>query len=477
MTSRSTVPRPLITPVLLGALLGAVGGLACLGLGRATWVTGIVFGSVYGAVFAVLAGPRATTPGAGLMWGLAYALLLWLALPAGILPVASGQMPDMGMLDTARDHFPDLIAYLVCFGVPLGVGLGAWGALQPANAVGREGFSWPRAIIVGGLAGILGGWAFGQWMAQVNFFPLVASLVGSEARAVGVLTHFGIAVIIGATFGLLFQRDVRGLGSSLGWGVGYGLLWWFIGPLTLLPTLLRQPLDWSYQHGGDLFGSLVGHVVYGLIVGLVYAAIDRLWVGFFSHTDPINREPEGAGVRALLSMRWGALASVPGSLVLSLVMGATGDLAHVAALAGGAAPVLGGVVVLVVGALIGLTYGLLFQYEAPNFSSGVAWGLLYGLVWWFIGPLTLTPILLDGGFVWTTTAAGALLPLLLGYLVYGGSLAFCYLLLERRHVALLLLDPRLAAREQRRRRPVGTPAPALWLFFLGLGVLLPIILG
>ena len=38
----------------------------------------------------------------------------------------------------------------------------------------------------------------------------------------------------------------------------YGILWWFLGPLTLLPILRGSQPDWSYQQGGALFGSLVG---------------------------------------------------------------------------------------------------------------------------------------------------------------------------------------------------------------------------
>jgi hypothetical protein len=113
-------------------------------------------------------------------------------------------------------------------------------------------------------------------------------------------------------------------------------------------------------------------------------------------------------------------------------------------------------------------------------GAAVGWGLLYGLMWWFIGPLTLEPILLGQSFTWTTVAADGALASLIGHMLYGASMASVFFLQERRHDDRLRLDrrPLAARRENGGRLPaVTTPAPAAWLFVLGLGIVLPLLLG
>ena len=459
---------------MLGVLVGALGGTLERVLAPGLSSHGVLVGAAYGLIFALLFGPRAKSPGAGLIWGLGYAFLLWLAVPAGILPVATGAMHSMGMLSTAQARFPELVAYLICFGMPLGVGLGVLG-LRSTPVHPR--YSLSRTIVLGGLAGIVGGWAFGKWMAQANFFPLIAGLVNSQSANVGMTLHFIIAVIIGATFGLLFQRDVLGYGSCMGWGLGYGIFWWFLGPLTIMPLWLGKPLDWSLGRADALFGSLIGHIIYGVLLGSIYATADRIWTRLFIASDPINREFEGAGLRVLHTLLWGASAGAVGGLVSSPVMIATGVLSRATGLSSMAPLSLAVVIHLCVSAVVGMSYGLLFRHEASSLGLGVAWGWMFGLICWYLGPLTLSPMILHGSFDWTTQAAAPLLPSLMGYLIYGATTAFTFLALERRYAQWLLLDPRTAARELRRTRPVGTPAPALWMFVLGLGVLLPILLG
>jgi uncharacterized membrane protein YagU involved in acid resistance len=254
-------------------------------------------------------------------------------------------------------------------------------------------------------------------------------------------------------------------------------VWWFLGPLTLLPLLQGVPLNWSYAHGAELFGSLVGHMVYGVLVGVLYAAFDRLWVGFFIESDPLNRHPEGAGTRTLRSLGWGVIASLVGGVLFSLVMASTGALSRLASLVDSTSPVLGFAIHLCLSIAIGLSYALLFQRESPSMGAGILWGMVYGLVWWVLGPLTLFPLLLSGSFSWTPLAATAALPELIGHLLYGATTAMVFLVLERRHDEWLLVDPRIAARAALLHRPVGTPAPALWFFVLTLGVVLPLILS
>jgi hypothetical protein len=132
---------------------------------------------------------------------------------------------------------------------------------------------------------------------------------------------------------------------------------------------------------------------------------------------------------------------------------------------------------LLVSALIGMTFGLLFRRESSSLGLGVMWGWLFGLIWWYLGPMTFLPLLLTGEIDWRTSAASALLPSLMAHLIYGATTALAFLLLEGRFTRRLLHNPRTAAYEIRRVRPVGTPAPALWFFAMGMGVLLPVLLG
>jgi uncharacterized membrane protein YagU involved in acid resistance len=460
---------------LLGLGLGALGGALRSALLTTSLAHGLLLGSFFGLAFGLFFAQRATSPGAGLIWGVGSAFLLWVTIPAGILPMLKDSSRSMGMLSDARAQFPELVAYLLCLGMPVGIALGIRGELRARAAQAQ--FRIGRAIVAGGLAGTLGGLIFGRWMSEGDFFPLLAGFGDLHSRTTTLTLHFGVALLIGATFGMLFQRDVRGYGSSMGWGLGYGIFWWFLGQLTLLPVVARMPLDWSAEHGSELFGALVGHILYGLILGVTYATFDRVWVRLFIQSDPLNREAEGPGIRILRSLEWGALAGLVGGLVSSPVMLATGILPKIAGLGSGFSSFGGLLIHLSISAVIGMSYGLLFRNEASSLGLGVAWGWLFGLIWWYLGPMTFLPLMLTGVCDWSTNAASSLLPSLMGHMIYGAVTALTFLLLERRYTRWLILDPRIAARELRRIRPVGTPAPPLWFFALGLGVLLPILLG
>ncbi|NDJ62377.1 MAG: DUF1440 domain-containing protein [Chloroflexi bacterium] len=441
----------------------------------------LVLSTLTGIIFALTFGKLVITPGAGIMWGVVFGLMWWFVGPLTLFPIFNGQ-PVTWTIGAAQDAFPLLTGLAVSFGAAMGLiylTLAALfaGKLNPQN-LRNIGLTFVGLAVSGALAGLLGGLVFGGWMSRVQFFPLVAQILQTDSADAGYALHILISVIIGATFGVLFRADIRGLGTSIAWGFAYGFIWWILGALTLMPVFLGVGVQWSLGVAQENFGSLVGHIVYGLILGLSYALIVRTYQILFVDSDPLNREPEGPGTRNVRALGLGIIASVTGGLAFTLVMVATNTLPSVAGVVGGNAALVGFVVHMSISAIIGATYGLLFQRNVHTYGSALSWGIVFGLVWWFIGPLTLMPLILSGSLAWNLDAATANFPSLIGHMLYGGFLAVTFRWLTERFDPVRQRALPLNKRYQPPQPQQQTPtAAALWTLTLLLSLVLVLLLG
>lgn len=119
-------------------------------------------------------------------------------------------------------------------------------------------------------AGLVGGLVFGILMAMREMLPMVAMLVNAESVGVGWAVHLVISMGIGALFALLVPATK--LGPLLGAGAVYGVVWWVLGPLLIMPAWLGMPL---FMVNTNTWLSLMGHVVFGLIAAGVLFGFRR----------------------------------------------------------------------------------------------------------------------------------------------------------------------------------------------------------
>ena len=120
----------------LELLLGIGVGAACAALGRTQLETSLPYALLIGTTFGFFFwwgfGELADSPGAGLIWGLGFASLVWLLIPAGLIPLLRGTPRSAAMLMDARARFSELVAYVVLLGMPVGLTLGILGATTAA---------------------------------------------------------------------------------------------------------------------------------------------------------------------------------------------------------------------------------------------------------------------------------------------------------------------------------------------------------
>ncbi len=139
------------------------------------------------------------------------------------------------------------------------------------------------AIGAGIVGGLIAGAVFGGMMkmmmapapggGQMSMMLTVAKILGSSSLAVAWIYHLFNSAIIGAIFGAFFGRGIPRYGAGVLWGLGYGIVWWVVGGLVLMPVFLGMPAFAPLQMAEMrpvAWGSLMGHAMYGLILGAAF---------------------------------------------------------------------------------------------------------------------------------------------------------------------------------------------------------------
>ncbi|MGW7363542.1 hypothetical protein ACWGI8_08955 [Streptomyces sp. NPDC054841] len=128
----------------------------------------------------------------------------------------------------------------------------------------------------GAAAGLVGGVGMGIWMSvsrpmtDTAMITMVAGLLGSTNAFVGWLVHLSIALFAGVTFGVLLGQFAQRLAPAVVLGLVYGVVWWFVGALWIMPANMGMPVfDWNAVSSS----SLGAHLVFGLLAGLTFAVI------------------------------------------------------------------------------------------------------------------------------------------------------------------------------------------------------------
>jgi hypothetical protein len=145
-----------------------------------------------------------------------------------------------------------------------------------------------RKIAAGAAGGLIGGLvldALMRVMPSASGQPMIAFAAGAVHASrplAGWLAYSVYGVLIGALFGRLLSGPSLGDAATMVWGAVYGMGWWIVTGLVLLPAVLGV---WPLSVAGidrtrDVaFPLLIGHLAYGVVLGLAWSRITRWMAG------------------------------------------------------------------------------------------------------------------------------------------------------------------------------------------------------
>jgi hypothetical protein len=113
---------------------------------------------------------------------------------------------------------------------------------------------------------------------RVPMMTMVAQVVRSDSLAVGWIFLLITGIAMGVIFAWVLGGRAARIGGGLAWGALYGVFWWVLGTLILMPILLGMsafaPLTMAPMRPGAMW-SLAAYLLSGPILGAVFAGLHR----------------------------------------------------------------------------------------------------------------------------------------------------------------------------------------------------------
>ncbi len=460
----------LVTVDMLPTIAGLLGSSSPL-LG---FMVHLLIAGLLGSVFGLLTRDTSYAAGSIVLWGVMYGMVWWLLGTLTLLPLLSGAEVNW-QLATAQRELPALLGHLL-FGAVVGLFqqlMFGWDLPTRVGTPRRERLVSVAEGIAAGLS--VAGFillAF-DGLDLMTQWPAFAQAGTAGTSNIILLT----GVLVGLIHGASFSTQSGGLAQAIVRGLANGLVLWLILGITVFPAALAPGLVWQLENLSERTASFPAFVLlFGVLLAVLHHSFGSIRTFLFSQ-DVRGRHGEGVGFRGVRAALRGSLAGSVGGFVFAGVMAQQGFFPGVAGLVGSTSVVVGIVLHLLIAIVIGMSYALLFREQSFDAVSGMGWGVSFGVLWWFLGPLTLLPLLTEGSVTWDNTLLAAAFPALIAHIAYGAFVGLIVHVFEGRY------NPWWVTRTEVEERRVGRvaaqlndSAPALWSLILVLALVVPLIL-
>ncbi|KTD29889.1 MULTISPECIES: hypothetical protein [Legionella] len=135
-----------------------------------------------------------------------------------------------------------------------------------------------KGISNGIVAGVVAGIVFAFFLILGGMTETLGSLIGWPTKLGGLIVHFIVSIIAGIAFALILGWLIHSWWSAAFLGLLFGVAMWIAGPMTLLPSIAAgAPLfsKWNFAGIQANIPPLIGHLVYGLVLGLGYCFLKK----------------------------------------------------------------------------------------------------------------------------------------------------------------------------------------------------------